>query len=152
MDTEINQDNTIINRCNGYTKTGKKCRSKLIEKGQFYCCKNHEPHNMDIFSSGCFMCCENIENTKELIYFKCKHIVHRKCYESWLEFSNYSKPICMICRKEINNNDIHNSICHDSKKNKNKVVIKEDYNNKIDYINNILHDDNNKFNNNYIIY
>jgi len=56
----------------------------------------------------------------------------------------------MICRKEINNNVIHNSICHDSTKNKNKVVIKEDYNNKIDYINNILHDDNNKFN--YIIY
>ena len=148
MNTEINEPN----RCNGYTKTGKKCRSKLIEKEKFYCCKNHEPLNMDIFSSGCFMCCENIESTKELIYFKCKHIVHRKCYESWLEFSNYSKPICMICRKEINNNDIHNSICHDSKKNKNKVVIKEDYNNKIDYINNILHDDNNKFNNNYIIY
>jgi hypothetical protein len=150
MDTEINQHNTIINRCNGYTKTGKKCRSKLTEKGTFYCCKNHEPLNMDIFSSGCFMCCENVESTKELIYFKCKHIVHRKCYDEWIGYSNYSNPICMICRKEININIIHNSICDDSKKNKKKVVIKEDYNNNIDYINNILHDDNNKFN--YIIY
>ena len=153
MDTEINQHNTIINRCNGYTKTGKKCRSKLTEKGQFYCCKNHEPLNMDIFSSGCFMCCENVESTKELIYFKCKHIVHRKCYDEWIGYSNYSNPICMICRKEINNNVVNNNIVfNDSKKNKNKVVIKEDYNNKINYINNILHDDNNKFNNNYIIY
>jgi hypothetical protein len=141
MDTEINH-----NRCNGYTKTGKKCRTKLTEKGKFYCCKNHEPHNMDIFSTGCFMCCENIESTKELIYFKCKHIVHRKCYDDWTRYSNYSNLICMICRKEINNNNII-----DSKKNKNKVVIKQDYNNNIDYINNILYDDNNnKFN--YIIY
>ena len=145
MDTEINEHN----RCNGYTKTGKKCRTKLIEKGKFYCCKNHEPHNMDIFSSGCFMCCENIESTKELIYFKCKHIVHRKCYDEWIGYSNYTNPICMICRKEINLN-IHNTICHDSTKNKNKVVIKEDYNNKINFINNILHDDNKI--NNYIIY
>ena len=144
MDTEINQPN----RCNGYTKTGKKCRTKLIEKGQFYCCKNHEPHNMDIFSSGCFMCCENIESTKELIYFKCKHIVHRKCYDEWTEYSNYSNPICMICRKEVHNNNVNINII-DSKKNKNKVVIKQDYNNNIDYINNILYDDN-KFN--YIIY
>ena len=113
MDTEINEPNTIINRCNGYTKNGKKCRSKLTEKEKFYCCKNHEPHNMDIFSSGCFMCCENIESTKELIYFKCKHIVHRKCYDEWTEYSNYSNPICMICRKEINNNIVNNSICHD---------------------------------------
>jgi len=141
MDTEINH-----NRCNGYTKTGKKCRTKLTEKGKFYCCKNHEPHNMDIFSTGCFMCCENIESTKELIYFKCKHIVHRKCYDDWTRYSNYSNLICMICRKEINNNNII-----DSKKNKNKVVIKQDYNNNINYINNILYDDNNnKFN--YIIY
>ena len=148
MDAEINQPNTtIINRCNGYTKTGKKCRSKLTEKGQFYCCKNHEPLNMDIFSSGCFMCCENVESTKELIYFKCKHIVHRKCYDDWTRYSNYSNLICMICRKEVHNNNII-----DSKKNKNKVVIKEDYNNNnnIDYINNILYDNNNKFN--YIIY
>jgi hypothetical protein len=150
MDAEINQPNTIINRCNGYTKTGKKCRSKLTEKGQFYCCKNHEPLNMDIFNSGCFMCCENVESTKELIYFKCKHIVHRKCYDEWIGYSNYTNPICMICRKEINLN-IHNTICHDSTKNKNKVVIKEDYNNnKINFINNILHDDNKI--NNYIIY
>jgi hypothetical protein len=149
MDAEINQPNTIINRCNGYTKTGKKCRSKLTEKGQFYCCKNHEPLNMDIFNSGCFMCCENVESTKELIYFKCKHIVHRKCYDEWIGYSNYTNPICMICRKEINLN-IHNTICHDSTKNKNKVVIKEDYNNNIDFINNILHDDNKI--NNYIIY
>jgi len=150
METEINQHNTsIINRCNGYTKTGKKCRSKLIEKGKFYCCKSHEPLNMDIFSTGCFMCCENVENTKELIYFKCKHIVHRKCYDEWSEYSNYSNPICMICRKEINNNTpIFNY--NDLKKNKNKVFIKEDYNNNIDYINNILYDNNNKFN--YIIY
>ena len=141
MDTEINH-----NRCNGYTKTGKKCRTKLTEKGKFYCCKNHEPHNMDIFSTGCFMCCENIESTKELIYFKCKHIVHRKCYDDWTRYSNYSNLICMICRKEVHNNNII-----DSKKNKNKVVIKQDYNNNIDYINNILYDDNNnKFN--YIIY
>jgi hypothetical protein len=55
----------------------------------------------------------------------------------------------MICRKEINNN-IVNNICNDSKKNKNKVVIKQDYNNNIDYINNILYENNNKFN--YIIY
>ena len=149
MDTEINEPNTIINRCNGYTKTGKKCRSKLIEKEKFYCCKNHEPLNMDIFNSGCFMCCENVESTKELIYFKCKHIVHRKCYDEWIGYSNYTNPICMICRKEINLN-IHNTICHDSTKNKNKVVIKQDYNNNIDYINNILYENNNKFN--YIIY
>jgi hypothetical protein len=151
MDTEINQSNTIINRCNGYTKTGKKCRSKLPEKEKFYCCKNHEPLNMDIFSSGCFMCCENVESTKELIYFKCKHIVHRKCYDEWIGYSNYSNPICMICRKEINNNVNNvNNVNIDSKKNKKKVVIKEDYNN-IDYINNILYE-NNKINNNYIIY
>ena len=142
MDTEINEPN----RCNGYTKARKKCRAKLTEKGKFYCCKNHEPHNMDIFSTGCFMCCENIESTKELIYFKCKHIVHRKCYDDWTRYSNYSNLICMICRKEVHNNNII-----DSKKNKNKVVIKQDYNNNIDYINNILYDDNNnKFN--YIIY
>jgi hypothetical protein len=54
----------------------------------------------------------------------------------------------MICRKEVHNNNINNNII-DSKKNKNKVVIKQDYNNNIDYINNILYDDN-KFN--YIIY
>ena len=128
-----------FNRCNGYTKTGKKCRTLIKEIGKFYCCKNHEPINVEILSSGCFICCENIENTRELIYFKCKHVVHRTCYDSWLEYSNYDNPICIICRKEIN---ICNTL-EDTKKNKKKVIVKKDYINNIDFINDCISNNNN---------
>ena len=138
----MNMENEIIKkRCNGYTKTNKKCRNIIKENQNFYCCKDHEPYNMDIFQNGCFICSENINSSKELIYFKCKHIVHRTCYNEWLKYSKYDNPICILCRKEIrnNNNIIVNNNINYIKKNDKKVFIIKDYENNINYINNLLY-------------
>jgi len=86
-----------MNRCIGFTKNNHKCRA-ITKNDTLFCCDSHEPLNKEIFKNGCFICMEQINDKKELIYFKCKHIFHKPCYIEWLDFSTYSEPICMICR------------------------------------------------------
>ena len=129
----IQEEKTIINRCLGYTKSNKKCRAK-INKDAFFCCSSHEPYNIDVFEKGCFMCMEKIYcNSNDIIFFKCKHVIHRKCYDEWITFSKKNEsPICIICRKEVystkdkkdDNNNNNNII-----KNKKKVIINKNPNN-----------------------
>ena len=117
------------NRCSGFTKTGKRCRAK-IDEDKFYCCKEHEPYNMEIHTDGCFMCTDNITSSKELIQFKCKHVVHRCCYNEWIKYSNYNVPICMLCRGELKHNtdnyEINDDIPIEYKNNK-KVKISNNF-------------------------
>lgn len=118
------------NRCSGFTKSGKRCRAK-IDEDKFYCCKDHEPYNMEIHTDGCFMCSDNITTSKELIQFKCRHVVHRCCYNEWIKFANYNKPSCVLCRTELGSNNYNNNDFNDDDnykyKNKKKVIINNNY-------------------------
>ena len=89
-----------MNRCNAFNKNNKKCRC-IIKDNKLFCSDSHKPINDEIINDGCFMCMENIVESKDIIYFKCKHAFHKPCYLDWLKFSTYSKPICMICRTDV---------------------------------------------------
>ena len=90
-----------MNRCTAFNKNNKRCRS-LTNNNSLFCCKSHEPINNNIIEDGCFICMEKIINSKEIIYFKCKHAFHKECYNEWLKFSTYKTSICILCRKSIN--------------------------------------------------
>jgi hypothetical protein len=110
-----------MNRCIGITKSGKKCRAPVQEgrECKFYCCKSHEPFNMDFFQMGCFVCCETEFKSNELTHLKCGHVLHKSCYTEWfLEHSTYEGRVCMICRFEL------------YKKEGDSIEIKEFYKNK----------------------
>jgi len=86
-----------MNRCIGFTKNNYKCRAKT-KNNNLFCCKSHEPLNKEILDNNCFMCMDKIINRNEILYFKCRHIVHKPCYLEWLKYSTYTEPICIICR------------------------------------------------------
>jgi hypothetical protein len=120
-----------MDRCIAYNKNNKKCRAKLTDNNLF-CCESHKPLNYELIIDGCFICSEKVTNINDLYYFKCKHIMHKQCYNEWLEYSSYSTPICMLCRGEV---------FKEQKKKinirKNGVINKNDYN-KLKKIINIL--------------
>lgn len=89
-----------MNRCIAYNKNNKKCRAKLMS-GQFFCCESHYPINREIIDEGCFICMEKITSIEDMYYFRCKHVMHKKCYDEWLNYSNYGNNICMLCRGEV---------------------------------------------------
>lgn len=122
-----------MNRCIAYNKNNNKCRAKT-KNNMLFCCKNHEPLNNDLIENGCFICSEKIENSNEIIYFKCKHAFHKQCYIEWLSFSTYERSICMICRNEVLDTNL---------KEKNKKIYKkiDIGNSNIETINNIFSDD-----------
>ena len=122
-----------MNRCIAYNKNNNKCRAKT-KNNMLFCCKNHEPLNNDLIENGCFICSEKIENSNEIIYFKCKHAFHKSCYIEWLSFSTYERSICMICRNEVLDTNL---------KEKNKKIYKkiDICNSNIKTINNIFSDD-----------
>lgn len=134
-----------VNRCIAYNKNNKKCRAKIMNN-DFFCCEAHKPLNYELIE-GCFICNEKIESINEIYYFKCKHIIHKVCYDEWLNnHSNYDKSICMICRNEV--------LKKPEKKKKfreNGVLNKEEYKkmhhifdtfNYFSYKNNIIHSQN----------
>ncbi len=94
-----------MNRCIGITKTGKKCRAPVKEEREckYYCCKAHEPFNMDFFEMGCFICGESeFKKGSDLVHLKCGHVLHKPCYTEWfIEHSTYDSKVCMICRNEV---------------------------------------------------
>jgi hypothetical protein len=101
--SDMNSENSVTellksNRCIAYNKNNNKCRSKTKD-GSLFCCKSHEPLNKEMLTDGCFLCMEKIDNKNNILYFKCRHIVHKPCYNEWLQFSTYESPICIICRK-----------------------------------------------------
>ena len=91
-----------MNRCIGYTKTGKKCRAPLKEGFKYFCCENHKPYNKEIVEEdGCCICSETDFGKGELRMYRCGHAVHRECYQEWLKFSTYKESVCMVCREPI---------------------------------------------------
>lgn len=88
-----------IRRCFAYNKYGKLCRSK-INSEKLFCCDAHNPINDDILK-GCCLCMEEIKDTNEIIYLKCRHAFHKPCYLEWLDFSTYENPICLLCRRDF---------------------------------------------------
>jgi len=116
-----------MNRCIGFTKTNKKCRAIIKNNDNtLFCCESHEPLNKDEVYNRCFMCIEKINCKNNFIYFKCRHIFHKSCYLEWLNFSNYSEPICLICRKSV--------FKKNEKKVKNKITLNTSKLDKINYI------------------
>ena len=100
QDKEQNEENKI-KRCIAYTNKNKRCRVK-IRNNEMFCCDSHKPLNMELID-GCFICYEKIENIYDLYYFKCKHILHKSCYNEWVNHQDntYENSICMICRNEV---------------------------------------------------
>jgi hypothetical protein len=91
-----------MNRCIGYTKTGKKCRAPLKGDRKYFCCESHKPYNKEIVEEeGCCICSENDFKKGELRMYRCGHAVHKECYQEWLKFSTYKEPVCMVCREPI---------------------------------------------------
>ena len=122
-----------MNRCIAYNKNNNKCRAKTKDN-LLFCCNDHEPLNNDLINNGCFICSEKINNSNDIIYFKCKHAFHKPCYIEWLSYSTYEKSICMICRNEVLNDNI-------KEKNKKKYQKINIANSNITIINNIFSDD-----------
>ncbi len=122
-----------MNRCIGYTKTNKKCRNLLKNaKYKHFCCNDHLPYNIDILEDGCFLCMENNLKREDLKMLRCKHLIHKPCYEEWKKHSTYDEDICIICRQEVvkknnNNNGEEKGYIINSKKVK-ILTNKEDYN------------------------
>jgi hypothetical protein len=87
-------------RCIAINKNNKKCRVKT-NNNSFFCCKSHEPINKELLEDGCFLCMEKIEKVNDLIYFNCKHIIHKTCYKEWLKYSTYDENICLLCRNIV---------------------------------------------------
>ncbi len=101
--SNFNELKGVINRCAGRTKSGKKCRTRLKENVYLYCCESHKPYNSEILKDGCFCCSEKLINHKDVIHFKCNHLVHKLCYDYWCKNSStYETPICLLCKTEIN--------------------------------------------------
>jgi hypothetical protein len=100
QDKEQNEENKI-KRCIAYNNKNRRCRAK-IRNNEMFCCDTHKPLNMELID-GCFICYEKIENVYDLYYFKCKHILHKSCYNEWVNHQDntYEKSICMICRNEV---------------------------------------------------
>ena len=122
-----------MNRCIAYNKNNNKCRAKT-KNNLLFCCNDHKPLNNDLINDGCFICSEKINNSNDIIYFKCKHAFHKPCYIEWLSYSTYEKSICMICRNEVLNDNI-------KKKNK-KIYEKINISNSnVTIINNIFSND-----------
>ena len=93
-----------MSRCISITKTGKKCRAPIQEgcNSKYFCCKSHEPFNMDFIEMGCFICSERDLKPNEIVFLKCKHVLHKSCYMEWfMDHSTYQDKVCMICRNEV---------------------------------------------------
>jgi len=90
-----------MNRCIGYNKYNKRCRTR-IESTRFFCCESHEPINKEILSEPCIMCSQNV-TPDEITILKCNHAFHKKCLN---EFFSYTQTesclLCPMCRHEIN--------------------------------------------------
>jgi hypothetical protein len=94
---------STIRRCIGYSKNGKKCRAIINgnREDNFFCCDAHRPYNMDLFDTGCCICSTMEYGKGEVKMFRFGHVVHKKCYDEWLQHSTYESRICFICRYEI---------------------------------------------------
>ena len=89
-----------MNRCIAFTKNKKKCRGKC-PPGEFFCSESHRPLNYNTITECCPLCVDTIETPKELYYFHCKHVVHKKCYNNWMPYSTYENPVCIFCRQNV---------------------------------------------------
>ena len=92
-----------MNRCNAFNKNNKKCRC-IIKDNKLFCSDSHKPINDEIINDGCFMCMENIVESKDIIYFKCKHAFHKNCIRN---AGGIRIETCPICRASI----ISETIC-----------------------------------------
>lgn len=98
-------DSSPQKRCIAINKNNKKCRAKT-NNNSFFCCPSHEPINKDLLEEECFLCTEKVVESYDIIYFKCKHIFHKSCYNEWLRYSTYEESICLICRNIISTNNM----------------------------------------------
>jgi hypothetical protein len=101
----------MIRRCLGLNKYNKRCRKKLNDNQQYYCCKNHQPINLNQNNKiDCFCCCEEVEPNK-LWNMKCGHSFHKDCMKQWFNKFSENKETndyihekdfqCPLCRKNI---------------------------------------------------
>lgn len=91
----------MYSRCIGYSKNNKKCRTRFKKSAnKYFCCKLHEPINMEIFTEGCIMCSEKIP-ANEIVILRCKHAFHKNCLSEWFIYSTYNTLNCPLCRKEL---------------------------------------------------
>ena len=92
----------MYSRCIGYTKNNKKCRTRFKKSAnKFFCCKDHEPLNMELFTDCCIMCSEKVVDIKEVVVLRCNHAFHKNCLMEWYQYSTDDILNCPLCRKEL---------------------------------------------------
>ena len=119
-----------MNRCIFVNNKNKQCRAKLKNK-LFFCCSSHKPLNEEFIIEGCFICMEKVEENRDILFLKCKHVFHKSCFNEWSTcFSTYEEHICLICRDPFLKKNIN------TKKSKIKLINNFDLDNlkKISYL------------------
>ena len=98
----------MSNRCNGVTKCGKRCKLKRRKEEEVVYCKLHENQKKI-----CSICLNLIDKK---IILDCEHTFCKKCILKWLCINSN----CPMCRGNINNNIMHQSINFGLK---NKIIL-----------------------------
>ena len=94
-----------MNRCIGFNKKGKRCKTRINNINRLICCDEHKPLNDEILE-GCVMCCKEKLLSSEITTLNCGHCFHTQCLNDFLNVSD-DKYSCPYCRKEgIKNKDI----------------------------------------------
>ena len=105
-------------RCLGYTRDGKRCRTRvngskndlfntlmLDDKknaeealSEFYCCNAHMPANIHaVLDDGCIICGADYNVlANDVVHLQCRHVFHRPCLSNWFAMS--IKKTCPMCR------------------------------------------------------
>ena len=62
--------------------------------------KTAKKHNLDMNSTDCCICAEDIKSRQHISITKCNHVFHMKCLRTWL-IEKCQKPTCPMCRTDV---------------------------------------------------
>ena len=91
-----------IKRCISYNKKKKRCRTRLGEDKEYFCCDKHIPSNYEMIKESCYICSEELK-IEDMYILRCNHIHHINCLVEWFKVSRNNNGIfeCPLCRQEI---------------------------------------------------
>jgi len=100
-----------VNRCLGYNKKRKRCRTRISDKNNNFCCSGHKPPNYEIIKECCYICSDNVK-IEDMIVLKCNHIHHIKCLVEWFNITHERGEDlqCPLCRLILYSGDVDKKI------------------------------------------